>query len=500
MYKDGEAPVAPPDARLLDTPPEEIFDRVTRMVCRLLEVPVSLFSIFDSSRQFFKSAHGLPEPWASRREMPLGHSICRHVVREGSLLVIGDAGRDPTLRGEAAVAELGIEAYLGFPVRNAGGHVFAALAAISHTKRDWREDDIATMRDLAAMMESELLLRSEILSRRDAERDLRLNEARLRSIADAAPAMMWQTDERGASTYRSRRWQEFTGQPAALGLGFGWLDAVHPEDRARVSEIILHANAAKQPFHTDYRLLRGDGIWRRIADAGNPHFDDGAVFLGLVGSAYDDTERKQAEEAREFIGRELSHRIKNIFAMISGLVGLSARDVSGAREFALTLRNRIAALARAHEFSLPSAGDPGADEHHAHTMTGLLRALLSPYEAEANSARIVIAVEDVAVGSSAAVTLAMLLHELTTNALKYGALVADAGRIVLRGQTEGDDYVLIWEELGGPAVEGPPTRQGFGTLMVQKAANMQLGASFQYEWERGGLRLTLRIPTACIAK
>ena len=133
-------------------------------------------------------------------------------------------------------------------------------------------------------------------------------------------------------------------------------------------------------------------------------------------------------------------------------------------------------------------------------MTGLLRALLSPYEAEANSARIVIAVEDVAVGSSAAVTLAMLLHELTTNALKYGALVADAGRIVLRGQTEGDDYVLIWEELGGPAVEGPPTRQGFGTLMVQKAANMQLGASFQYEWERGGLRLTLRIPTACIAK
>lgn len=499
MHEDGQAPVAPPDARLLDTPPEETFDRVTRMVCRLLSVPVSLFSIFDSSRQFFKSAHGLADPWASRRAMPLADSICKHVVRQGVPLVIGDTGSDTALRGEAAIAELGIEAYLGVPVRNAAGHVFAALAAISRTKRDWCEDDIATMRDLGALVESELHLRSEILSRQDAERELRLNEARLRSIADAAPAMMWQTDQRGGSIYRSRGWQEFTGQPPGQGLGFGWLEAVHPEDRARVGEIILHANAAKQPFHTDYRLLRGDGIWRRIADAGNPHFDDCAVFLGLVGSAYDDTERKQAEETREFIGRELSHRIKNIFAMISGVVGLSARDFAGAGEFALTLRNRIAALARAHEFALPSAGNPDSGEHRPHTMTALLRTLLSPYQAEANSARIVIAVEDVAVGSTAAVTLAMLLHELTTNALKYGALAADAGQIVLRGRVDREDYVLTWEERGGPAVEGPPTRQGFGTLMVQRAANMQLGASFDYQWERRGLRLTLRIPTASIA-
>jgi PAS domain S-box-containing protein len=344
-----------------------------------------------------------------------------------------------------------------------------------------------------------LRLRSEILSRREAERDLRLNEARLRSIADAAPAMMWQTNQRGASIYRSRGWHDFTGQPAPRALGFGWLDAVHPEDRARTGETILHANAARQAFHADYRLLRADGIWRRIADAGNPHFADDGAFLGLVGSAYDDTERKQAEETREFIGRELSHRIKNIFAMISGLVGLSARDHDGARDFVLALRDRIAALARAHEFALPSTGNPGSDAHRPHTMTALLRTLLAPYEAEANAARIVIAVEDIPVGSGAAVTLAMLLHELTTNALKYGALAANTGQIVLRGHVDRDDYVLSWEERGGPAVEGTPSKQGFGTLMVQRAANLQLGAGFQYAWERRGLRLTLRIPTANVA-
>lgn len=485
------------NAPLLDTPREETFDRVTRMVCRLLDVPVSLFSIVDSSRQFFKSAHGLPEPWASLRETPLSHSICQHVVELDAPLAVGDTRSEVSLSGNLAITQFDVAAYLGVPVRDAEGRVFASLCAIDHQKRNWREDDLATMRDLAAMVESELHLRSEILSRREAERDLRLNEARLRSIADAAPAMMWQTDQRGASIYRSRRWQEFTGQPPSQAFGFGWLDAVHPEDRARIGEIILHANAAKQAFHTDYRLLRADGIWRRISDAGNPHFADDGAFLGLVGSAYDDTERKLAEETREFIGRELSHRIKNVFAMISGLVGLSARDHDGSRDFAQTLRDRIAALARAHEFALPSTGSPGGD-HRPHTMTALLRTLLAPYQAEANSARIVITAEDISVGSGAAVTLAMLLHELTTNALKYGALAADTGQIVLRGEVDHDDYLLVWEERGGPAIDGPPSKQGFGTLMVQRAANLQLGASFQYAWERRGLRLTLRIPVASV--
>ena len=489
----------PPGARLLDTPPEETFDRVTRMVCRLLDVPVSLFSIVDASRQFFKSANGLGEPWATLRETPLALSICQHVVRLGAPLAIGDTRSEIFLSGNLAITELNAKAYLGVPVRNAEGHVFASLCAIGHEARVWREDDLATMRDLAAMVESELHLRSEIVSRHEAEKELRLNEARLRSIADAAPAMMWQTDRRGSSIYRSRGWQEFTGQPPAQALGFGWLDAVHPEDRARIGETILHANAAKQAFHTDYRLLRADGTWRRIADAGNPHFADDGAFLGLVGSAYDDTERRHAEETREFIGRELSHRIKNVFAMISGLVGLSSRDHEGARDFAQTLRDRIGALARAHEFALPSTGDPGSEEHRPHTMRALLGTLLAPYQAEANSARIVIAVEDIPVGPGAAVTLAMLLHELTTNALKYGALAADTGQIVLRGELYRDDYVLIWEERGGRAVAGPPSRQGFGTQMVQRAANLQLGASFQYAWERRGLRLTLRIPAANLA-
>jgi two-component sensor histidine kinase len=177
---------------------------------------------------------------------------------------------------------------------------------------------------------------------------------------------------------------------------------------------------------------------------------------------------------------------------------LSVRDHHGAKEFAQTLRERLAALARAHEFALPSTGNPGSAEHRPHTMTALLQTLLAPYEAEANAARIIFAVEDITVGPGAAVTLAMLLHELTTNALKYGALATDAGKIVLHGRLDAGNYVLTWEERGGPPIKEPPSKKGFGTLMVQRAANLQLGANYQYAWDRQGLRLTLRIPAASV--
>jgi len=499
MHKAGSDDHAPLDERWPDMPPQETLDRVTRMVCRLLNVPVSMVCVVDASRQSIKSAQGLGEPWASLGEMPLSHSICRHVVQLGVPLAIGDTGAETLLQGNLAINELGARAYLGVPLRNAEGQVVASLCAIAHEKRTWSGDDLATMRDLAALLEHQSHLHGEILSRHRTEAQLRLNDVRMRSIADAAPAMMWQTDQNGACIYSSRGWREFIGQSPEQALGFGWLDAVDPEDRARVRETILRANAMQQAFRTEYRLLRADGAWRRIADAGNPHFTEEGAFLGLVGSAYDDTERKQAEEMREFVGRELSHRIKNIFAMISAVVGLSARDHEGARNFAETLRDRIAALARAHEFALPSTGSPGSVEHRPHTMTALLRALLSPYQAEARAVRIVIAVDEITIGPNAAVTLAMLLHELTTNALKYGSLAVDTGQIVLRGEVVGHDYVLIWEERGGPAVAGPPSKQGFGSLMVQRAANLQLGASFQYAWEPQGLKLTLKIPTASIA-
>jgi signal transduction histidine kinase len=144
---------------LLDTAPEEVFDRLTRLVCRLLGVPVALVSLVENNRQFFKSAVGLPEPWKFRRETPLSHSFCQHVVASGKPLLIQDASQDPLVCDNLALPDLGVVAYLGMPLTTVDGHVLGSLCAIDTEPRAWTPADALALRDLAAMTVSEISLR-----------------------------------------------------------------------------------------------------------------------------------------------------------------------------------------------------------------------------------------------------------------------------------------------------------------------------------------------------
>jgi signal transduction histidine kinase len=144
--------------RLLNTPSEEAFDRLTRLVCRLLGVPVALVSLVEADRQFFKSAVGLPQPWLLLRETSLLHSFCQHVVATGAPLVVEDADQHPVLSDSLAIPDLGVVAYLGMPLITAEGHVLGALCAIGPEPRAWAASDAAALRDLAAVTMSEVTL------------------------------------------------------------------------------------------------------------------------------------------------------------------------------------------------------------------------------------------------------------------------------------------------------------------------------------------------------
>lgn len=161
-------------ADLLDTEPEVAFDRITRLAARIIGVPVSLVSILDTDRQFFKSQVGLPEIWAERRETPLSHSFCQHVVASGESLVVDDARSHPLVRDNLAIDELGVEAYLGVPIRTPDGDVIGSLCAIDHTPRQWTADDRRAIEDLVAMLGTELVLREEVRFRREAEEQAQL--------------------------------------------------------------------------------------------------------------------------------------------------------------------------------------------------------------------------------------------------------------------------------------------------------------------------------------
>ena len=123
------------------------------------------------------------------------------------------------------------------------------------------------------------------------------SERRLRDFADTAPAMLWVTEADGSCSFISRGWYEFTGQTEEEGLGFGWLKAVHMDDREHSGRIFLEANRRHEPFVLDYRLRRVDGEYRWCLDAGRPRFDEIGIFQGYVGSVIDITERKHAEDA-----------------------------------------------------------------------------------------------------------------------------------------------------------------------------------------------------------
>jgi DNA-binding NarL/FixJ family response regulator len=147
------------ELRLLDTPSEEAFDRLTRMAAYSLGAPIALVSLVDERRQFFKSTCGLPEPLATVRETPLSHSFCQHVVANAAPLIIGNARSHPLVRENLAVTELGVVAYLGVPLAVAHGMIIGSFCVVDTEPRHWTIDDRQIMMALAASVMSEIALR-----------------------------------------------------------------------------------------------------------------------------------------------------------------------------------------------------------------------------------------------------------------------------------------------------------------------------------------------------
>lgn len=158
-------------AKLMDTPPEEAYDRAVRLATKITGVPVGLLSLVDGQRQFFKAQVGLAPPMDEERQTPLSHSFCQYVVTSGQALSVQDAREHPMLRENLAVPDLDVVAYLGVPVCDAHGRPLGSFCAISNEPHEWSQEDLNTLRDLSAMLETEIAMRQVI-----AERQLLLDE------------------------------------------------------------------------------------------------------------------------------------------------------------------------------------------------------------------------------------------------------------------------------------------------------------------------------------
>jgi PAS domain S-box-containing protein len=212
--------------------------------------------------------------------------------------------------------------------------------------------------------------------------------------------------------------------------------------------------------------------------------------IGLV--AEDVTAQKRAEHARDLLGRELSHRIKNLFAVVSSLVSLSARGNDAVKDFARTIRGRIEALGRAHDYVRPAEWERGVAGPRNLRM--FLEALLRPYQGE-DSERIRICCGEREIGPAAATAFALALHEFATNAVKYGALSEPQGFVEIACREGDGTFELVWTERGGPPVAGAPPAEGFGSLLARRSITSDLEGTLDADWAPEGLTIRVRLPT-----
>jgi PAS domain S-box-containing protein len=339
---------------------------------------------------------------------------------------------------------------------------------------------------------------TNINAQKKAEEAVRSLETHYRLALEAANLGTWQID-----IEKSRMlWDEGTcalyqiPHDGSFSLPLDQaIEMIHPDDRegvkTRISEACDPQSSGK--YESEYRAILPDGKQRWFRSAGQAFFAaDGetphAVILSGVVS--DITERHAFEEAQQLLTRELNHRVKNLFAIANGMVSMTARTARDPKEMATALRGRLSALSRAHELVQPAAvTGSGSDVDLAR----LCEAVLEPYR-QADTDRVRIEGPNVPVGSNTTTSLALVLHELATNAAKYGCMSNPEGNLSIQWTTHDDMVDLLWTESGGPPVENPPSFEGFGTQLSQRSIAGQLGGTLEREWLAEGLRVRMTLP------
>lgn len=328
----------------------------------------------------------------------------------------------------------------------------------------------------------------EITERKRIEKALEESRALLSDIVETVDDIVWSARPDGYHDFFNRRWYEFTGAAPGTTEGEEWARLFHPDDRARTFERWRHSLETGEPYEIEYRAWHHSGEYRWLLGRAHPVRNHAGEIIRWMGTCTDIHEQKSFAEKLELASNELSHRIKNIFAVISGLIGLSVRDHPEASAFADELRERIMALGRAHDYARPHGKDAGPGA----TVLGLVAQLLSPYQLERRD-RIIIEGEDARLNDRAATPISLAIHELATNAAKYGAFSVPGGQVRILGERSDGRFTLRWQERGGPPVR-EPKHFGFGSRLVDVSLRNQLRGELVRTWRPDGLEVCVSAP------
>lgn len=315
------------------------------------------------------------------------------------------------------------------------------------------------------------------------------SEKHLRRAIEAAGVALWSWNVDNDKLTMDETGYVLWGVPITEFVTFEDLSShIHPADRDRVRAAFAATRAVVGPYEIDFRIMVGDEI--RWVSARGQGDDVGMVGRIMFGIFLDVTGRKQAEEANELLAGEMSHRVKNLLAIASGLTAITSRSAKTSVDMAKELTHRLTALGRAHDLVRPLPGQEGK----AALLGDLIAVLLAPYDdMGAFSGRVRVSVPRMGVGEQAATTLALVVHELATNSLKYGALSSATGTLDVSCNAAENEIVVVWTERGGPPVTAPSGLGGFGSKLINRSMATHLGGTIEFNWAPEGAIVTLRM-------
>ncbi len=338
----------------------------------------------------------------------------------------------------------------------------------------------------------------DITARKRSTQMVAASEARLRNVLDNMFVFVGICTLDGTLLEANRAPLDGAGLPRDAVIGrLAWDTywfAHDPAVRARVRDSVTRAGAG-ETVRLDLQIRWRDDTRLMIDCQIAPLRNDAGEIVQLVASGVDITAREEAraglEEAlnqRQLLNRELNHRVKNLFAVLSGMISISARSATNTRDMAEGLRGRVMALARAHELIQPALAAVPSDENV--DLAELITTILTPHLAPDNK-QVHLAGPPLLLVPNAATALALTVHELATNAAKYGALSTRVGRVDIAWARCGEELALTWSESGGPTIAGSPQRSGFGSHLARLTARGQLGGQILFDWLPAGVRIVL---------
>jgi PAS domain S-box-containing protein len=481
--------------QIIDTAPEREFDDLVRVAALICDAPMALVSLVDGGRQWFKAALGL-----DAKETPREAAFCAHAIQQAEGLIVEDATLDSRFAENPLVTgDLHLRFYAGAPLETPDGLPLGTLCVLDTEARSLTADQHFALKALARQVVSQLELRKALAKQRSAEeRHRRILESAIDyGIISMDLAGMVTSWNEGAHRILGWSEQEMCGRPCD--------DFFTPEDRnAKVPEIemgsaLAHGRGSDERWH-----LRKDGSRFWASGEMMPLTNEQQQPVGFLKIVRDRTEFREAQEAlraseasaerdRRLLTSELEHRVKNTLALVQAIVSQSLRNASTPGEARQSIEQRLVSLGRAHEILTENSWAAAP----IHSVIGAVTAVHG-----ANPDHIKASGPDFKVNARAAVNLSLALHELCTNAAKYGALSTEAGRVELEWSVRDGTspmFEIIWREIGGPAV-APPTRTGFGSRLIKASVSGDNAYPSQIEYLAEGVKWQASSPLRLVAE